>query len=193
MLGGHCKIVKTGGKEDDLNLMTMGQQHTQTCHVLSGLEICDINGVNVLELPPVYTEPTLPASRTDVISPEDNENYLYLSDIELPRFDSDVGILIGVNVPKAMEPSDVIHNVDNGPFAVKTLLGWMINGPLKIHATSNNTYVSVNRVNAKLINNLEEQIRNQFNHDFNERTIDDKCEPSKEDRRFLECVSNNSF
>lgn len=61
----------------------------------------------------------------------------------------------------------------------------MINGPLEIHATSNDTYVSVNRVDAKLMNNLEEQIRNQFNHDFNERTIDDKCEPSKEDRRFI--------
>ncbi|XP_065926161.1 uncharacterized protein [Magallana gigas] len=90
-----------------------------------------------------------------------------------------------------MEPWDVIPSVDNGPFAVKTLLGWVINGPLEIHATSNDTYVSVNRVDAKLMNNLEEQIRNQFNHDFNERTIDDKCEPSKEDRRFIECVSNS--
>lgn len=92
-----------------------------------------------------------------------------------------------------MEPWDVIPSVDNGPFAVKTLLGWVINGPLEIHATSNNTSVSVNRVDAKLMNNLEEQIRNQFNHDFNERTIDDKCEPSKEDRRFLECVSNSIY
>lgn len=186
-----ARLLKLEGRKMNLNLTTMGQQHTQTSHVISGLEISDINGVNVLELPPVYTQPTLPASRTDVISPEDIENYPYLSDIELPRIDSDVGILIGVNVPRAMEPWDVIPSVDNGPFAVKTLLGWVINGPLEIHATSNDTYVSVNRVDAKLMNNLEEQIRNQFNHDFNERTIDDKCEPSKEDRRFIECVSNS--
>lgn len=38
-------------------------------------------------------------------------------------------------------------------------------------------HVSVNRVDAKLMHNLEEQIRN----------------PQKEDRRFIEYVSNSSY
>lgn len=80
----------------------------------------------MLELPPVYIQPCLPASRSDVISLEDLENYEYLSGVELPRIDSDVGVLIGANAPKAMEPWDVIPSVDNGPFAVKTLLGLVI-------------------------------------------------------------------
>lgn len=111
----------------NLNLTTICQQHTLTCHVNSGLEIRCINGVNVLELPPVYTQATSPASR---ISPEDIENYtcMYISDIKLPRIDSDVGILIRVNVPMAMEPWNAIPSVDNGLFDVKTLLGWVING-----------------------------------------------------------------
>ena len=46
--------------------------------------------------------------------------------------DSDVDLLIGVNVPKAMEPWDVISSADEGPFAVKTLLGWVINVSLDI-------------------------------------------------------------
>lgn len=70
-------------------------------------------------------------------------------------------------------------------------LGWMINRPFEIYATSNNKYVSFNRVHAKLINNLEEQICNQLNHEFNERVNNNKCEPSKEDRIFLECVSDS--
>lgn len=80
----------------NLNLRSMGQQHSHNCHVISGLEICDIDGVNVFELPPVYTQPiaTLPASRTDMISPEDIESYPYLMHIELPRTVNDVGILI---------------------------------------------------------------------------------------------------
>lgn len=44
-----------------------------------------------------------------------------------------------------------------------------------------------NRVDENLMTSLEEQIRNLFNPDFNKGTID---EPSKEDRIFLECVSN---
>lgn len=51
----------------------------------------------------------------------------------------------------------------------------------------------VNGVNAKIMPNLKEQIRNQFNHEFNERAIDDKCEPAKEDRTFLENVPNSIY
>lgn len=50
-----------------------------------------------------------------------------------------------------------------------------VDGPLEIHVTSNNTYVIIYCIDAKLINNLEEQIFNQFNPDLNE--IDDKCKP----------------
>lgn len=64
--------------------------------------------MNVLELSSVYTQPTLPSSMIDMISPEDIENYQYLSDIELPNIDSDVGILIRVNLHMAKELLDVI-------------------------------------------------------------------------------------
>lgn len=60
---------------------------------------------------------------------EDIDNYTYLNGIEIPsidRIDSAFGIMIGLNVPKAMEPWDVIPSVYNGPFAVKPLLGWVI-------------------------------------------------------------------
>ena len=50
---------------------------------------------------------------------------------------SDVGLLIGVNVPKAMEPWDVISSADEGPFAV---LRWVINGPMDIGPDSS-TYL----------------------------------------------------
>ena len=76
---------------------------------------------------------------------------------------SDVGLLIGVNVPKAMEPWDVISSANEVPLAVKIVLGWVINGPLDIGPDSStyayNAYVTVNRISAR----LEEQVRYQFN------------------------------
>lgn len=67
-----------------------------------------------------------------------------------------------------------------------------VNGPIEIHVTSNNTYVIIYCIDAKLINNLEEQIFNQFNPDLNE--IDDKCKPSKEDiKKFKEYLSNSFY
>ena len=86
--------------------------------------------------------------------------------MNISTLDSDVGLLIGVNVPKAMEPWDVISSGDEGPFAVKTVLGWVINGPLDIGPYNTtytyNTYVTVNRIDAR----LEGQVRYQLNHEF---------------------------
>ena len=33
-------------------------------------------------------------------------------------------------MPKALEPQEVHRSEDGGPYAVQTLLGWTINGPL---------------------------------------------------------------
>jgi len=43
-----------------------------------------------------------------------------------------VGLLIGVGTQKATEPWDVIPSKDGEPFAVKTALGWVINGPIDL-------------------------------------------------------------
>lgn len=39
-------------------------------------------------------------------------------------------MLIGTNVPKALEPYKVISGEGEGPYTVKIVLGWRINGPL---------------------------------------------------------------
>jgi hypothetical protein len=109
--------------------------------------------------------------------------------------DAEVGLLLGVDVPKALEPWDVIKSVNNGPFAVKTILGWVINGPLEISSSDESAqipikYAACNRVGATAVN-LEDQLRAQFNYDFSERIIDDKEEHSQDDKLFLERVEQS--
>lgn len=103
--------------------------------------------------------------------------------------DSGIGLLVGVNVPNAMEPWDIIPSKDNGPIAMKTVLGWVINGPIDTIPENGifNTFVTVNRIVAR----LEEQVRYQLHHCFCERTIDDVPESSKEDKTFLGLVKNS--
>lgn len=48
-----------------------------------------------------------------------------------------------------------------------------VDGLFEIYVIFNNIYVIIYCIDVKFINNLEEQIFNQFNFDFNE--IDDKC------------------
>ena len=44
--------------------------------------------------------------------------------------DISVGILIGGNCSKALEPLEVIPSKDGGHYAFKPLLGWCIVGPI---------------------------------------------------------------
>ena len=61
-----------------------------------------------------------------------------------------VGLLIGSNCPKALEPVDIVASENGGPFAVKTFAGWAIVGPLhmcnKEHSTVSCSRVAVKEV-----------------------------------------------
>ena len=41
-----------------------------------------------------------------------------------------IGLLIGANCARALEPVEVLPSQDGGPFAYKTFLGWCVVGPL---------------------------------------------------------------
>ena len=49
---------------------------------------------------------------------------------EISEDDISVGLLIGANCTKALEPIDDIPSKNNGPYAIKTRLGWCIVGPV---------------------------------------------------------------
>ncbi len=50
----------------------------------------------------------------------------YLSDVQLTTVEKDVGLFIRLNCPKALEPRKVMNSEGNGPYAVKTQLGWVL-------------------------------------------------------------------
>ncbi|XP_053389065.1 uncharacterized protein LOC128552083 [Mercenaria mercenaria] len=132
---------------------------------------------------------------TDRITKSELEKWPHLKNVELPTIDQsncDVELLIGVDVPRALEPWDVIPSVDNSPFAVKTLFGWAVNGPIDysdVDAECLNAFsVTCNFIQTS----LDQQVRNNFNLDFSERVIDDVPEHSCEDKRFLEIVAGSA-
>ena len=67
---------------------------------------------------------------------EDIQKWPYLHNVRLPHIDAEIGLLIGNNVHEAFEPWKVIQSQSNGPYAVKTVLGWTVNGPLREHRDS---------------------------------------------------------
>jgi len=56
----------------------------------------------------------------------------------------EVGLLIGLNYPSALCPREVVYVEELDPYAVHSLLGWYINGPLKTSQQSGK--ITCNRI-----------------------------------------------
>lgn len=112
----------------------------------------------------------------------------HLKHLSLPQIDAGVDLLVGANVLKAMEPLEVIRSVNDGPYAIRTVLDWTVNGPLTGHSRQaiDCEPVTVNRVS---MINLDELWKQQFKNDFPDTAMDEQPGLSREDQRFLELVT----
>lgn len=80
----------------------------------------------------------------------------------MEEIDADIEMLIGMDVPKAMEPWQIINSQSNGPYALKTLLGWVVNGPLKSSSAMDKHRASM-KVNHISMHNLKDLLLRQYN------------------------------
>ena len=176
--------LQTKGRVRNIQLQTLTDDKVVKTCVLQDLEVADMNEDTYLSLPEVYTRTSIPVGRDDLPRKREIERWPYLKEIELHEIEAEVGILIGNNVPKAMEPLQVINSQDDGPFACRTVLGWMVFGCWKSDCSTKR--ISSHRV--QVMDDAHQQLVTMFQQDFSERIVEDKPEKSMQDRRFLESV-----
>lgn len=76
-----------------------------------------------------------------------------------------------MNVPNAMEPEDVIRSINVGPYTVRTVFGWTVNGPLRrgncnhTETTHEVTQATSNRISVAKLDELWNQL---LKYDFPE-------------------------
>lgn len=177
------------GKKTNILLKTMNQEKPVDTYLVKGLEVSALKENNFIALPETYTQNAMPVDTKNIPRTEELRKWTYLNEVQLPTLNAEVELLIGNNAPKALEPWNVINSRGDGPYAVKTLLGWVINGPLEATPTVNTGEchaVSVNRIS---VEKLEKLLVQQYNHDFNE-IVDDK-EMSMEDKRFVKIAEQS--
>lgn len=181
------------GRRTGILLRTMGQEKVVGSHIVSDLEVAGLDGDCFCDLPDVFTQKTMPVHRGNIPRQKDLERWLHLKHIQITEIDSEIDLLIGTNVPKALEPWQVIRSVDGGPYAVKTMLGWTINGPLRGDGSSETTCgqqdVTVNRISVARLDDLWKQ---QLKADFPECSQDEQIGLSREDGRFMEYVTKSA-
>ena len=153
-----------------------------------------MHGNNSLPLPKCYSQGEIPIdncplpralSEMPCLQEAINEMHEFMPDVT-------VGLLVGSNCPRALQPLKVIPNAGEGPFAVKYMHGWSINGPVEVLCSNNRVIcnrVSVNELRVK--ETLKSDVLDILNQDFK-----DLCDPSalydaglsQEDRQFLSIV-----
>lgn len=128
---GLAKRLGVAGPRTQLSLSTIEKDSNPTSCFRISLEIMDMNELNMIELPEVLTKEKLNISTDDISCQGDVNRWPHLSSIQVPEgIDGGVELLIGQDVPEALEPSEVRSRPGNGPYATKTKFGWTLNGPL---------------------------------------------------------------
>ena len=88
--------------------------------VVSGLDENDF-----VSLPALYTRPEIP-----VPTQEDFDQWPHPDDVFIPHVDAEIGLLIVSDVPETLDPVEIRHSENGGPYTSWTRSGWAVNGPL---------------------------------------------------------------
>ena len=200
------------GVQTSLNLSTMLGREVLEVERIDGLIVQRLDGRVQVELPKAYARESIPSRRDQIPTPEVADQWPHLQKIrdKIPPYerDAEIGLLIGCNCPKAIKPKEVIHGTSEDPYAVRTLLGWSIVGPvatsdssLEDHALNSTCHCILARERVpgdregrlsfvlkgktkELINPTA--INQMFELDFSDHKNSGRHGLSKEDRRFLE-------
>ena len=175
------------GKKATLSLTTMDQDNVKSESLVVNLEVSDLQGLNTIELCNVFSRAKLPVAVDDIPLQSDVDRWLYLKDINLPYIEAEVDLLIGSDVPMTLEPQEVKRSDGGGPYAVRTLLGWTLNGPLGRLNSSNHT---ANRIQSHA--NLNLQFERFCEMEFNDSQFSTEKGMSQEDKRALTIMEESA-
>ncbi|XP_067676252.1 uncharacterized protein [Haliotis asinina] len=84
----------------------------------------------------VFVIPDIPVFASSIASQTDLDKWPHLKDISLHELEgAQVELLIGQDNPSALAPIDICRGGLDEPYASRTMLGWVINGPLERGST----------------------------------------------------------
>ena len=85
----------------------------------------------LLTLPKLYARMEIPIDKEEIATKIKEWKHLRsISNEIVQKDDAQVGILIGANCVKALEPAKFIHSEGGGPHAYKSRLGWCVVEPI---------------------------------------------------------------
>ena len=172
------------GRPTSLTLTTIESEESESASRVVSLQVMDLEEENAVELPCVFTRPKLPVAVENGAQQEDVDRWPHLAGIRITRIDANVGLLIGTDAPEILQPKEVRESCHSGPYATRTIFGWVVNGPLGRVRDSN--FYTANFIRADT--ELSEQFRSYCNMEFNDSVYGGKPSLSQNDKRALELM-----
>lgn len=74
----------------------------------------------------MYSRPSLPVPKDAISRQEDVNRWPHLDGVKIESINADIGLLIGSDVPQALQPGEIKQSQNGGPFATRTALGWVL-------------------------------------------------------------------
>ena len=118
------------GRETLLSLTTMDKEDSKVKSSMVSLDVSDLENEVLVKIPMVFTKTKLPVSVDNSAAQEDIDRWPHLRGVETAKIDAKVGLLIGYDASEALAPKEIIPSCNSGPYAARTIFGWIINGPL---------------------------------------------------------------
>ena len=125
ILGQLANDLGISGRKASLTIKTLNWEFTSNSTAIEGLKVARISEDNCewLPLPRAFTRPDLPVGNDDITKLSHLRKWKYLENVtDQLTFSDDisVGLLIGANCTKALEPIEILQSRNGGPYAFKT-------------------------------------------------------------------------
>ncbi|XP_042888382.1 uncharacterized protein LOC122263818 [Penaeus japonicus] len=120
------------GKSVTLNMTTLNKVEDTEVEEITLEIVTGGRKKQTIVLEKVYALKDFPPSlQGGVTSQVDVKKWRHLESLELPKVNAEVvSIVIGQDYPHLLKPQEVRSGKDNEPYAIRTVLGWAINGPV---------------------------------------------------------------
>ena len=135
----HERLLRTlgiQGRAETMSLTTLDKKHNRTPTRVVSLEVTDPDGEGKLHLGQVYTRDSLPIDPRTRVTTNEAARWSHLKGLPLHHAPADeVMLLIGQDYPDALVPLATVPGGKGEPYAIKTRLGWTVNGPVNVSET----------------------------------------------------------
>ena len=130
----HERLLQTlgiQGRPETMSLTTLDKKRNRMPTRVISLDVTDPDGEERLHLGQVYTRDSLPIDPRNRVTMSEAARWSHLKGLPLHHAPIDeVMLLIGQDYPDALIPLATVSGRRGEPYAVRTRLGWTVNGPV---------------------------------------------------------------